>query len=77
MDPNFTSSLVLSILMFAPGIVMLASLSFVGLLMLLEKAYGSKAIVTAPVATQEPGPIVAGLKEAVRSEGERDKARVG
>ena len=76
MDSHYTSQLILSMLFFAPGIVLLAGLAFVGLLMLLEKTVlRSHVQVEAPhaaaadslpsQANPAPGPVVAGLKAAV------------
>jgi len=75
MDSHYTTQLVLSILFFAPGIVLLAGLAFLGLLMLLEKTVlkGRQAAAPANPAAQgdtatanpAPGPITAALKSAV------------
>ena len=47
MDTHFLSQLVFSILILAPGVVLLAGLAFLGLLMLLEKAlFGRDSNVT-------------------------------
>jgi len=81
--------LILSTIIFAPGVILLALCAFVGFLMLIEKTglfqslTHSKwspvriAAVSAPIAAgsenPEPGPIVEGLKEAVAAEA--DEAR--
>lgn len=89
MDSHYTSQFILSMLFFAPGIVLLAGLGFVGLLMLLEKTVlRSREQVEAPPAavpnalsTQAnpaPGPVVAGLKDAVaQQQGGQRPAAVG
>lgn len=73
MDSNFTTQLTMSMLFFAPGILLLGGLALVGLLMLLEKTVFSKNDLTAPMpvetktieANPAPGAIVEGLKTAV------------
>ncbi len=77
MDSNFIGQLVLSIAIFAPGLVMLAGLAFIGLLMMLERtvlrgkpdlavvAKTSAAAQHLPARNPAPDRIVAGLKEAV------------
>lgn len=77
MDTNFIGQLVLSIAIFAPGLVMLAGLAFIGMLMLLErtvlrskpeiavKGRTSVAQPHLPAANPAPDRIVAGLKDAV------------
>lgn len=78
MDSNFTTQLTLSMLFFAPGVLLLAGLAFVGLLMLLEKTVFAKnaatgmtdAKATLPTdANPAPGQIVDGLKTAIAKEG--------
>jgi len=72
MDTSFTSHLILSIVLFAPGLVLLASLAFVGLLMLLEKTVLSKNNIPQGdlrlVDNPTPGPIVTGLQDAIQDE---------
>lgn len=77
MDTNFIGQLLLSMTIFAPGLVMLAGLAFIGMLMLLEKTVlrgkpeltaAAKGLAAAQhQAACNPGPdrIVAGLKDAV------------
>ncbi len=78
MDTTYTSQLFLSILFFAPGIILFASLAFVGVLMILEKTVFSaqKDVALANVAkpldipvaaNPQPGAIVAALKESVQA----------
>ena len=78
MDSNFTTQLTLSMLFFAPGVLLLAGLAFVGLLMLLEKTVFAKTAMTGMTAPQAkvtadanpaPGEIVEGLKTAIAKEG--------
>ncbi len=76
MDTNFTSQLLLSILFFAPGLVVFAGLAFVGLLMLLEKTLANHepALVLLPAqaaadfalsGNPAPGRIVTALKQGM------------
>jgi len=78
MDSNFTTQLTLSMLFFAPGVLLLAGLAFVGLLMLLEKTVFANRTATgmttpqgkvATDANPAPGEIVEGLKSAIAQEG--------
>ena len=76
MDTNFASQFALSILFFAPGVLLLAGLAFVGLLMLLEKTVLGRAelsVAQGPavdVANPAPGRIVEGLKGATAQQAE-------
>ena len=76
MDSHYTTQLVLSILFFAPGIVLLGGLGFLGLLMLLEKTVlkGRQVLPSQPrtqvpgegsATNPAPGQITAALKAAV------------
>ncbi len=76
MDTHFLSQLVFSILILAPGVVLLAGLAFLGLLMLLEKALFGRdsnvTLVTAQAAVDlaagsnpAPGRIVHALKASM------------
>lgn len=83
MDSSYMTQLFVSMAIFAPGIILLAGLAFVGLLMLLEKTgiFGAatpklqQPVVTPDNATANPapGPVVAGLKGAVSAAGSQDK----
>ncbi len=86
MDTNFTTQLALSMLFFAPGILLFAGLAFVGVLMILEKTVfqgQAKQVLTAtklnlelPAATNPvPGPIVTALKDAQQPNVEQEKRR--
>ena len=84
MDSNFTTQLTLSMLFFAPGILLLGGLAFVGLLMLLEKTVFAKNDMAAPMpldaktveVNPAPGTIVEGLKTAVAKDGAAEVAKV-
>ena len=86
MDTNFTSQLALSLLFFAPGIVLFVGLAFVGMLMLLEKTVfkGQSLVNTTNVqkplempqaVNPAPGKIVDGLKESVKEPAAAKHAR--
>ncbi len=74
METSYTTQLALSMLFFAPGIVLFVGLAFVGILMALEKTvFKGQANATLNVATPidlqptanpEPGSIVNALKDA-------------
>ena len=76
MDTNYTTQLFLSMLFFAPGIVLFVGLAFVGLLMAMEKTIfrgqTSQLNLSAQTgnidftanANPAPGAIVQGLKQA-------------
>ncbi len=76
METSYTTQLALSMLFFAPGIVLFVGLAFVGVLMFLEKTvFAAKAdvlvdtkqnIELAAAANPAPGPIVTALKESVK-----------
>jgi len=80
MDWTYMGKLMLSVAIFAPGLIILSVLLFVGILMAFEKM-GIFAVLTksgkihggAPVvkgdAGTPPGPIVAALKESLDAEG--------
>ena len=80
MDTNFATQLTLSMLFFAPGILLLAGLAFVGLLMLLEKTvfgHADLALAQGPAvdaANPAPGHIVEGLKGATAQQAEPKRA---
>ncbi len=82
MDAAYTTKLALSILIFAPGLILLAMGMFVGFLMVLEKV-GLLAKV-APMATDaaqapaEPraGAIVDGLNASLENAQARNEERV-
>ncbi len=75
MDTNYTTQLFLSMLFFAPGVILFVGLAFVGLLMGLEKAFGHRqdALALAPAAAIDfaapgnpaPGRIVNSLKASM------------
>ncbi len=75
METNYTTQLALSILFFAPGIILFAGLAFVGVLMILEKTVfqaqatnvltnGGLHIELPANANPAPGAIVTALKDA-------------
>ncbi len=77
MDTNYTAQLALSMLFFAPGVILFVGLAFVGILMVLEKTVfkaqssaalnGLKAPIELPAnANPQPGPIVNALKDSVQ-----------
>lgn len=74
MDTTYMSQLMLSIAIFAPGLILLAGLGFVGLMMLLERTVLRGKVE--PVVPQqqdvvagnpEPGPVVQGLKDSLQT----------
>ncbi len=77
MDTTFTTQLFLSMLFFAPGVILFVGLAFVGILMVLEKTVfkgQTNATLTATkmptdlteTANPAPGPIVTALKDSVK-----------
>ena len=77
MDTHYTSQLLLSILFFAPGLVLLVGVAFVAMAGLLEKFMvpAQPALVPAQVAhdfalsgNPAPGRIVAALKDGLRQD---------
>ena len=79
MDTNYMSELVLSVLIFAPGVVLLSICAFVGGLVLLEKAgvlgaaqeQEQTAEVHAAASPNPPaGQVIAGLEQAIAQEAE-------
>lgn len=79
MDLEYMGRLMLSCAIFAPGLILLAFLSFLGLIMLAEKAnmfrksrrveLGANALVSGATARNPtPGRIAAALTEAIASE---------
>lgn len=80
MDYDYMGQLVLSVLIFAPGVVLLAMCAFIGVLVMLEKS-GLFGLVAkeeeelfdmqqaAELAANPPeGDVVAGLDQAIRDE---------
>ena len=76
MDTNYTTQLFLSMLFFAPGVILFVGLAFVGLLMMLEKTVlrgkadnaatkPQQPIELAQTANPAPGAIVNALQESV------------
>ncbi len=87
MDTHFTSQLFLSILFFAPGMVLFAGVAFVGGLMLLEKAFDhtdTELELVVPqgavdfAATGNPGPgrIVNALKTSMNQTDKKPQRKV-
>jgi len=69
---SYTSQLLLSIAIFAPGLVLLAGLAFVGILMVAERLLAARApaapvaVDTAtPVANPAAGPVVEALRASL------------
>ena len=86
MDTNFTTQLALSMLFFAPGVLLFAGLAFVGVLMILEKtvfkAQAQQVLTAAKLnlelpatANPVPGPIVTALKDAQQPQVQHEKRR--
>lgn len=83
MDWDTMGPLVLSLVIFAPGVILLTVLLFVGLLMGLEKMGAFKMFVSEepsarselPVGdvSEEPGDVVEGLKGAIEQAGKQTK----
>jgi hypothetical protein len=80
MDTHYIAQLLLSVAIFAPGVILLAGLAFVGLLMLLERTLlGAKTDQPAAQTEATVGPngagnpsaarIVAALKDAIEADG--------
>lgn len=79
MESSYTGQLLLSIIFFAPGLVILAGLAFVGLLMAIEKIVSPKSLQATTASTLSgtaSGHVVASLAESVASEGEASKGVV-
>jgi hypothetical protein len=82
-DWDTMGPLVLSLVIFAPGVILLTVLLFVGLLMGLEKMGAFKAFISdeptkqseLPVGdvSEEPGQVVAGLKGAIEQDANQTK----
>lgn len=76
MDTNYTTQLFLSMLFFAPGVILFVGLAFVGILMVLEKTVfktETNAVLTpatevdlVEAANPAPGAIVTALKESTK-----------
>ena len=85
MDWNTMGELGLSVMIFAPGLVLLVVFAFVGLLMMLEKAgvFGSRAQktidtgVVAVAANPQPGQVTDGLKASNEAAAEVQERAVG
>jgi len=84
MDFDYMGRLLLSVAIFAPGLIILTLLAFVGLLVLIEKAglfgksakHAGKALETVPAsgANPAPGRVVSDLSEAIATEGADSEA---
>ncbi len=84
MDTNYTAQLVLSMLFFAPGIILFVGLAFVGVLMVIEKT-AFRANTTANLTQQPldlpqtanpaPGAIVNALKDATQPQAQQTAKR--
>ncbi len=84
MDMGYMSELLMSVLIFAPGVVLLSICVFVGVLVLLEKAgiFGAmtsndvivEAEVTATTANPPAGQVIAGLETAIADEAQAEQA---
>jgi len=78
MDSSFMGEMVVSMLIFAPGLILLTVLAVVGVLMILEKTGVFSAIVEKKQAAvamagegasnPAPSKVVSGLKGAIESE---------
>ena len=79
MDTNYTTQLFVSILFFAPGVLIFAGLAFVGILMALEKTFfrtedqavkplDATTVNLTNQANPEPGRIVATLKQGAQQQ---------
>ena len=89
MDWSYMGEVALSAFIFAPGLILLAVLLFVGVLMILEKAgifelfvkgEGTAAVATASGeagANPAPEAIVGALKEAIATEAQGETAEEG
>ena len=82
MDTHYTSQLLISILFFAPGLVLLVGVAFVAMAGLLEKFLvpAQPALVTAHLhgdvaqsGNPAPGRIVASLKETMQEDDQRSR----
>ena len=75
MDYGYITEFALSLLIFAPGLVLLALFAFVGLMLAIEKVRGAQAVqapsTTQTVSAQEivpnpaPGAVVSGLNGSI------------
>ena len=84
MDMGYMSELLTSVMIFAPGVVLLSICLFVGVLVLLEKAgvFGAMAEETpelettsaAAQANPPAGDVIAGLETAIAQEAGQDEA---
>ena len=86
MDTGYMGELLMSVLIFAPGAVLLAVCAFVGALVLLEKAgvlgAAQEAVETEELlvaATPNPpsGLVIAGLEQAIAADAAADAAADG
>jgi hypothetical protein len=88
MDTNYTTQLFVSILFFAPGVLLFAGLAFVGILMALEKTFfsgdnqvvkplGVKGVDLTTTANPAPGRLVATLKEGAQEPAAKRQHRAG
>jgi len=81
MDSAYMGKLLLSMLFFAPGVIILVGALFVGLLMMLEKfgvlSRGSKATDVQDASAVNPpkGQIVAELESSLEEATEKEKDR--
>lgn len=77
MDTTYISQLFLSMLIFAPGVILFVGLAFVGLLMVLERTVFSgqdaamprtpvQPVDVAPAANPGPGRIVDAIKQGAQ-----------
>lgn len=84
MDWSYMLKVLMSMIFFAPLLIALVGFAFVGVLVLFEGlvAFATKraqvaGAVAAPVSQNQPGPIVAGLKEAIAEEATAEKSATG
>ena len=72
MDTHTTTQFLLSLLMFAPGVFLLAGALFGGLFLVVERvmhsAHAETAAQLAVQATANPGPIVAALNASLAAQ---------
>ena len=75
MDLGYFGELTLSLIVFAPGVLVLAAISFIWGLSTVEKmgAIGLLVPAHAGAGNPEPGPVVDGLQQAIEAEGTTER----